>query len=99
MRKVLSIQRDTLVNGTLSTNQEVRYKLSVNPNPAMNEIIINNIPEGGQLSVFDIFGKPVMKIEFFRTNRVDISNLSQGIYNIRYVDGIRTWESKLMVVK
>jgi len=30
---------------------------------------------------------------------LDISNLSQGIYNIRYIDGIKTWESKLIVVK
>ena len=99
MRKVLSIQRDTLINGALSVNKEVRYKLSINPNPAMNEILINNIPEGGQLSIFDIFGNRVMNIEILRTNRLDISNLSQGIYNVRYVDGIKTWESKLIVVK
>ncbi|MBK8843060.1 MAG: T9SS type A sorting domain-containing protein [Saprospiraceae bacterium] len=96
---MLSIQRDTLINGALSVNKEVRYKLSVNPNPAMNEILINNIPEGGQLSIFDIFGNRVMNIEILRTNRLDISNLSQGIYNVRYVDGIKTWESKLIVVK
>ncbi len=99
MRKVLSIQRDTLINGALSVTKPTFDNLLVYPNPAMDGIHIKNIPGEGQLAIYDIFGQPVITINYFKNNTVDISKLSQGIYNICYSDGNKIWVSKLSVIR
>ena len=52
------------------------------PNPAKDEIILNNIPANTMVSVFDINGKAVLKTTSSAGEKINISSLASGVYFI-----------------
>ena len=58
-------------------------KLMVYPNPAHNNLYVNNIPNNIEfINIINIEGKEVLKVN--GTNSIDISSLSKGIYVIKF---------------
>jgi len=58
-------------------------KLMVYPNPASNNLYINNIPNNIEfINIINIEGKEVLKTK--AANSIDISSLSKGIYVIKF---------------
>ena len=58
-------------------------KLIVYPNPASNNLYVNNIPNNIQfINIINIEGKEVLKTK--AANSIDISSLSKGIYVIKF---------------
>ena len=58
-------------------------KLMVYPNPASNNLYVNNIPNNIQfINIINIEGKEVLKTK--AANSIDISSLSKGIYVIKF---------------
>ena len=55
--------------------------LTIYPNPATNEIVINNVANNGLVEIFDITGKLVKQVVY--NNKVDVSNLLTGVYTIK----------------
>lgn len=77
-----------------------RDLLNIYPNPATTELFIQ-IPSGlktGQqfVEVFDNLGRMVKKESIVHANgsyKMGVSNLSQGVYTIRYVQGDKTFNA------
>ena len=58
-------------------------KLIVYPNPASNNLYVNNIPNNIEfINIINIEGKEVLKTK--AANSIDISSLSKGIYVIKF---------------
>ena len=58
-------------------------KLMVYPNPASNNLYVNNIPNNIEfINIINIEGKEVLKTK--AANSIDISSLSKGIYVIKF---------------
>ncbi len=58
-------------------------RISVYPNPATEEIYLTDLVEDNMiLKVYDVEGKKVLETEIIENQKIDISTLSKGIYNL-----------------
>lgn len=78
------------------------YKFSVYPNPS-NGVLEVRLPvtkEKQTISIFDISGKMLLQENITGNyKRFDLSHLSNGLYFIRYKDGIKEEHSKFIIRK
>lgn len=73
--------------------------LMVYPNPACNEIHIDNVA-GAQVSIFNIAGQEVMSIENADASAtINVANLTEGLYVVRVVNGNEVSTSKVNIVR
>ena len=73
--------------------------LMVYPNPACNEIHIDNMA-GAQVSIYNIAGQEVMSIENADASAtINVSNLTEGLYVVRVVNGNEVSTSKVNIVR
>jgi hypothetical protein len=85
------------------TVQQVSFRIYPNPfnTTATLQFTSGKIPQGGYLSIYNIFGKEVKRIEDIQTERVEISreNLQTGVYFCTLFDksNNRIGEQKLIV--
>jgi len=78
----------TLEN-TLSVNDIEHKKLSVYPNPSSDFITIKSKQyEETVIQIFDINGKLIEEVSIFKNDRIDISNLNNGIYFINFKNNL-----------
>ena len=71
----------------------------VYPNPACNEIHIDNMA-GAQISIFNIAGQEVMSIENASASAtINVANLTEGLYIVRVVNGNEVATSKVNIVR
>jgi len=57
--------------------------ITLYPNPASNQLWLNNLTENSSIRIYDISGRVVLQKEAGSSSeRLDISNLSDGIYSI-----------------
>jgi len=67
-------------------NLTINGNFSVYPNPASTQVTIetSSTPAKSQLSVWDVFGKQIIRRNFTETKmKIDISNLPSGVYFVR----------------
>lgn len=82
-------------NGINENNND----LMVYPNPACNEIHVDNVA-GAQISIYNIAGQEVMSIENADANAtINVSNLTEGLYIVRMVNGNEVATSKVNIVR
>ncbi len=55
--------------------------IHVYPNPATNEIVINNIANNELVEIFDITGKVVKRVVY--NNKINVADLQAGVYTIK----------------
>ena len=78
---------------------ENNSNLNVYPNPACNVINVNTVA-GAQISIYNIAGQEVMAIEAANANEsINVSNLSEGVYVVRVVNGTEVATSKVSIVR
>lgn len=78
---------------------ENNINLNVYPNPACNVINVNTVA-GAQISIYNIAGQEVMAIEATKaTESINVSNLSEGVYVVRVVNGTEVATSKVSIVR
>jgi len=71
---------------TLSTvNNQTKPLLKLFPNPSADFIQLNtgDTDDVENISIYDLSGKKVLNISNYNNGKIDISKLSQGIYNIQ----------------
>ena len=79
--------------------KENTNNLAIYPNPACNEIRVENVA-GAQISIFNIAGQEVMSIENADANAtINVSNLTEGLYIVRMVNGNEVATSKVNIVR
>lgn len=66
---------------TLATADLAISNLSIYPNPATNQVRLENLPAGSQLSIYNPDGKIVYKTAIaFESESVNLENFASGIY-------------------
>lgn len=68
---------------TLSNNKESFLTLYPNPSTDYVKIDTNNDAEIESVRIYDLNGKIVNEVSNYRNNRIDISRLANGIYNLQ----------------
>jgi|DewCreStandDraft_4_1066084.scaffolds.fasta_scaffold00209_67 beta-glucosidase len=58
------------------------YSIKIFPNPAMNYIIIPDFE--GEIAIYDILGKQILKTKVSINQKVNLEAISSGIYIIKY---------------
>ena len=68
-------------------NEINENSLSMFPNPVTNELTINNISKNSTISIYDLNGRLIInKISKSEIEKIDVSNLTNGIYLIKVSD-------------
>ena len=62
-------------------------KITIYPNPAMDNIYLSNLTENTTLKIYDISGRLVLETSVSNKEYVNISTLSKGIYQIKLKGG------------
>lgn len=70
-------------------------KISIFPNPACDHIFIKGIIKG-ELLIFDLTGKEILKTEINTSESIDISKLNKGTYFIRCSDGSLVYNGRFV---
>lgn len=74
----------SLVEGVLSVDDFSTSNVKIYPNPANDFINIeSNVNEITEVALYDILGKKVLSQNKLTNNRLDISNLTRGVYFIK----------------
>ncbi len=72
-------------SGTLSISEEELMSLSIFPSPAKNVISIKGVENIKSIKVYSILG--ALEKEVFKTNQIDVSELSSGIHLVKVDNG------------
>lgn len=62
--------------------------IAISPNPAKESITINGLDRGEKCSIFNAVGQLVMTVKADSDNRIDVSELSSGLYLIHCGDHV-----------
>ena len=97
MRKVLLAQRDTLINWSLQTKPVTPQTLNFYPNPSNSMIYLQNVNNGGILSIYNNLGQRIRESKI-ESQRININELNSGIYTMQYIIDQKIFVSKLIVI-
>lgn len=92
-RKKISVR--VVICGKISKN--AKSNITIFPNPAYDHIFIKGLTKG-ELIIFDLSGKEVLKTEISVSESIDISKLNKGTYFIRCSDGSSSYNVRLVKV-
>ena len=79
---------------TLDLEEDKISNVSINPNPANNQITING---NGLIEIIDATGKTVYQNTILNQSTIDVSNYNKGLYYVRIIDGDLIENHKLMI--
>jgi ELWxxDGT repeat protein len=86
------------LKAVLSSEQFIKPKFSVYPNPAKTTIDITAEDyRGGSMALFDISGKKLHEQTVLTNMKIDVSNFAAGIYIIKLVSGDKSDMQKLII--
>jgi uncharacterized repeat protein (TIGR01451 family) len=83
-------------NANVGLNSLDLEEVSVFPNPTAKEITLQ-IPENGSLVIYDLTGKIVLKKQVTTTQKIDVSHLAKGLYNLQVSTTKGSVSKKLIV--
>lgn len=72
--------------------------INVYPNPTKENIIISNINEELELKIYDLQGKLVLIKKVNNLSKVNLSELSKGVYNLKF-KGKKLEQSRKLVIE
>src|SRR5574343_213545 len=85
------------IDVTLGTTNLDAEALSIFPNPAKTEFTLNTKNGTGTIELIDMTGRQVLAKQIdAQSTTLNIENLTNGIYTVRYFDGTNTVSTKLI---
>ena len=82
---------------TTGVNEQALSKIVIYPNPTTGKLYLKNLPkEAVFVNILDINGKSVYKTTELLGKAIDISALSEGIYQIKLEGKEWVWNKKLV---
>lgn len=69
-------------NANVGVNTLDLEEVLVFPNPTKNEFTLQ-LPDNGTIVIFDLTGKEIMSRQVSVTQKIDVSNLANGLYNLQ----------------
>ena len=74
-------------------------EIKLYPNPTRNYSVIENIPNGTLLQIFDLLGRNVLSIEAVNENYIlNVDDFSEGVYIINFINNNEIISVKKLVV-
>jgi hypothetical protein len=71
-------------NGITAIKSHYVNSLSMYPNPVTNELTITDIEQNARIEIYDLAGKLLIsKIAHSTTEKIDVSNLENGVYSVK----------------
>ena len=80
---------------TLSVAKFNQIDFDLHPNPSNNTINIKSLATISAISIYNVFGKEVLKVKN-TNNKINISNLSSGVYIVKVYSDNKTGITKLI---
>jgi len=82
---------------TASTNDVFSSKISVYPNPANDFLQISSDEIISEVAVYNLIGKRVISSSKLVNNRLDVSNLSKGVYVLKVISNDLVGSRKIII--
>ena len=82
---------------TVGTNEEAISSLSVFPNPASDYIHITGIDQPVDVEMYNITGQKMAEFRGDSDLRIDLSNFSSGVYQLRLIEGNTVRTERIVV--
>lgn len=79
----------------LSVNEVVKEKLSIYPNPVVDQLYLNGISSHARYKILDLSGKILSKSEV-KDSKLSLKYLPKGIYLIQIEDGADVYSKKII---
>ncbi|RZJ37129.1 MAG: T9SS type A sorting domain-containing protein [Chryseobacterium sp.] len=80
----LSLDNIRFTKAILATDEEKSSAISYYPNPAKNNLTVENSQELTNITIYDLAGKVVLKQDANSKNvKLDVSKLAKGVYMMR----------------
>jgi PKD repeat protein len=84
----------------ISQITKINNQINLYPNPAQNNFTVEvSTNEKQTLHLFDVNGKQVLSQIINSTTSIDVSNLSQGVYNLSVISSDGVVNKRLVIVK
>ena len=81
-------------SSTLSLSHKNKLDISIYPNPTDNQLFVQGHKNSTSISVFNLLGKKVLSKS--NVDKIDVSELSNGVYFIKISDGINSSTKKFI---
>jgi polyhydroxybutyrate depolymerase len=78
-------------------NNLEKSNFSIYPNPAKDYVTVFSGSENSIVKIYNMLGNLKSVVKLDRNNVIDISGLSEGMYIMRFSDGTKTIDKKLVV--
>jgi len=77
------------INGTLSTNEfKPIYDISISPNPVIKDINVTGLFTSEKYEIYDLNGKKVKEGHISNFDKINVGNLSNGLFILKLGNGI-----------
>ncbi|TVR77890.1 MAG: choice-of-anchor D domain-containing protein [Saprospirales bacterium] len=86
-----------LTRGTVNTIDEKASSISLFPNPAIDQFYLKGLEGNAQISIYDMRGKLLKRVEF-SGNPIDIREFLSGVYVLEIVD-FKSIHRKFLIVR
>ena len=88
---------NTLNAQTTGVNEQLLSEIIIYPNPTKGKLFLENLPKGElSITIVDVSGKRIVEINKLSEKTIDISSLSNGIYQIKLEGKDWVWNKKLI---
>lgn len=96
--RIKEVQEEALI---VLGNEEMIEKLEINvyPNPTTNFLNIrsNNLDlKDAKIELFDLMGKKVKEVSLENENRINLTNLSSGVYSLKIILDVKKYSVKVV---
>lgn len=71
--------------------------MSIYPNPSNGKVLLSNLPQGAEITVFNLLGEQVLTQCYQTGTEIDLSNQAKGIYLIRATHQQQTLNGKIVL--
>jgi hypothetical protein len=78
----------SILNNSLNTDNWVKNNLRLSPNPSSNFIKVSNLNTSKKYSIINNLGQEIIKGRISRNEKIEITNLMNGIYFLKFEDGL-----------
>lgn len=86
-----------VVSSALGFNKLNSFYHKVYPNPANSELFIETSNEQHHVSLYDVLGREVLSLGFWKEIKIDLSEITSGIYTLKLVKGDALEVQKIVV--
>jgi hypothetical protein len=83
---------------TVDSNEDIYSReIKISPNPSLGIFSLDKLIQNGKYTCHDMAGKIVSQGKLTQTSQLDLSNLKNGLYILKIVEGSSNYKSKIVI--